>query len=655
MTRPTTTSNSIIDGGTALKQYTSFEQYLEDKYYDEIHRAIAGHINNRGRNNGFYSYTVIDPSDLQVDEIHVNNVSFHATDGSRILFNAAVQADVILKGLGKRDYDADMKYPWYTVSFTGYLSSGLNMVTITGIEDYSKDKYDKETTLSKYLVPYIYAEDLEREAEKFLEKYCRQALREPMPIPFDELLLNMGLEMYEAPLPDSIFGKTYFAEADVEVFNDSGEIVHQTVDPGTILLNPNIFFMRNIGSRNNTIVHECVHWDRHDKFFELQMLLNSELSSLSCEVVEKAGQKDIGIEGALQWMEWQANALTPRILLPAKMTHQKLNSILTMLHIADPTRDDASIMEEAIQVLADFFGVSKFAAKLRAIETGFPQAHGVWNYINGAYLPCFSFKNQALKKDETYIIDIQSACLNSLFDEGTKSALASGDFVYVDCMFCINDEKYIKATVDGGCTLTSYARQHVDECCIKFKQTFKVERTHGDAFYTQCSLCKDVDASTFCEHKCIDDEDTQDVKKRAAELKRLKNEGDRIMEIYRTLPMSFSGTLDAHMKRLMKEDGKKMTNLELSLRTGLSDRYIQELRKNEVNNISLYTVCAICIGLHLHPIFGNDLIEKSNNNYPKTVEGFFARFLIEHQYNDSLELCNQKLIEQGFHIWGKET
>lgn len=636
-----------------MKQYASFEKYLEDKYYNDIHRAITGLILKRGRNNGFYSYTVLDPSYFQVDDIHVKTVSFHSTDGNRIIFNAAVEADVILKGMGKRDYDADVNNPWYTVSFTGYLSDGLNMVTITGVDEYSANKFDKNTTLSKYLVPYLYAEDIEKEAEKFLYKYCRQALKEPMPIPLDELMFNMGLELYEAPLPDNIFGKTYFAEATVDVFNEDGEVVSQTIDPGTILLNPNIFFMRNIGSRNNTVVHECVHWDRHDKFFELQKLLNSDLSSLTCEVTEHMGQKDTGIEGALQWIEWQANALTPRILLPASTTRQKLNEILLRLHIENPERTESDIMEEAIQELADFFAVSKFAAKLRAIELGFSQAQGVWNYVNGKYLPSFSFKATALKKDESYIIDTRNACFEASLDDDVKAVLSKGDFIYVDNMFCINDEKYIMETEDGGCTLTVYARQHVDECCLKFKQKFKVNSAHGDAFYTQCSLCKDVDAAAYCECNYIDDEDNQNVEQRATELKKLKVEGGRVMEIYRSLPMSFSGTLDAHMKRLEKEDGRKMTNMELALRTGLSDRYIQDLRKEE-KNISLGTVCAICIGLHLHPIFSNDLIQKSRNNYPMNEEGFFDRFLIEHHYMDTLDLCNEKLAELGYHTWGKE-
>ena len=636
-----------------MKQYASFERYLEDKYYNDIHRAITGLIYKRGRNNGFYSYTVLDPSYFQVDDIHVKTVSFHSTEGNQIIFNAAVQADVVLKGIGKRDYDADMTYPWYTVSFIGYLSDGLNMVTITNVEDYSPDKFDKNTTLSKYLVPYLYAEDIEKEAEKFLIKYCRQALKEPMPIPLEELLFNMGLELYEAPLPDNIFGKTYFAEAIVDVFNEDGDVVSQTIDPGTILINPNIFFMRNIGSRNNTVVHECVHWDRHDKFFELQKLLNSDITSLSCEITEHVGQKDAGLEGALQWIEWQANALAPRILLPANTTRRKLNEILQRLHIDGPEKTESEIMEEAIQELAEFFEVSKYAAKLRAIELGFTQAKGVWNYVNGKYLPSFSFKDTALKKDESFIIDTRNACFEACFDDDIKSVFSKGDFVYVDYMFCINDEKYIMESEDGGCTLTPYARQHVDECCLKFKQKFKVNSIHGDTFYTQCSLCKDVNAASYCECNYIDDEDNQDVVQRAAELKKLKDEGNRIMEIYRNLPMSFSGTLDAHMKRLQKEDGKKMTNLELALRTGLSERYIQELRKEE-KNVSFGTVCAICIGLHLHPIFSNDLIQKSRNDYPMNEEGFFCRFLIEHHYMDSLDLCNEKLAEMGYHTWGKE-
>lgn len=42
--------------GMLMKQYASFERYLEDKYYKDIYHSITGLINKRGRNNGFYSH-----------------------------------------------------------------------------------------------------------------------------------------------------------------------------------------------------------------------------------------------------------------------------------------------------------------------------------------------------------------------------------------------------------------------------------------------------------------------------------------------------------------------------------------------------------------------------------------------------------------------
>lgn len=33
-----------------MKQYASFEKYLVDKYYNDIHRAITGLILKKGRN-----------------------------------------------------------------------------------------------------------------------------------------------------------------------------------------------------------------------------------------------------------------------------------------------------------------------------------------------------------------------------------------------------------------------------------------------------------------------------------------------------------------------------------------------------------------------------------------------------------------------------
>ena len=126
--------------------------------------------------------------------------------------------------------------------------------------------------------------------------------------------------------------------------------IHQEhIEAGTILINPMIFFMRNVRSRNNTIVHECVHWDRHSNFFELQKLLNDDISHISCEIVGKYDSKTSGIADALKWIEWQANALTPHILMLSEMTKVKFNEILSNTRHTYPGTRPAVIVEFVIQ------------------------------------------------------------------------------------------------------------------------------------------------------------------------------------------------------------------------------------------------------------------------------------------------------------------
>ena len=106
----------------------------------------------------------------------------------------------------------------------------------------------------------------------------------------------------------------------MELFDANlGENKKVHIDGGTILVDPRNFLLRNLGSANNTTIHECVHWDKHRKVFELEKLFNADASCISCEVV--GGASATIAKQVTEMMERQANQLAPRIQMPAEPLH----------------------------------------------------------------------------------------------------------------------------------------------------------------------------------------------------------------------------------------------------------------------------------------------------------------------------------------------
>lgn len=335
------------------------------------------------------------------------------------------------------------------------------------------DVYDEETAKA--------VEEYGDDASEFDEDEIHTFIV-PKGYHWKEVLEAMCLTVHHAPLPDGVFGRTYFNNATVDIYDRDRNVVSADIEEGTILVDPDVFFMRNIGSVNNTIIHECVHWDKHYKFFELQKLINPELTSISCAVVEEYKKGAGGLSEDLAWMEWQANAIAPKILIPAKTGRAKLSELLYTLSRAFPSDSKASIMQLAISEFADFFKVSTMAAKIRAIELGFDQAAGVFNYVDGQYYPPFSFAKGSLKKDQTFIIDRNNAIIESLFNQDLAEDFKAGRFIHAGGMMVINDPKYVVVQNEQA-ELTEYALAHVDECCLVFDRTTRVSSHYDDSFY----------------------------------------------------------------------------------------------------------------------------------------------------------------------------
>ena len=623
-----------------MKAYRTFEEYMYDKYYDKIHFQINGFLCQK-KSSAFLCTNIIpDVNRFELEDYHIMGVTYKSTGGDVLNLRLSINADVNVYGKSRYQYESDTKSIWLSVYCESILRNGLQNLKFLQVEEYSKEKYDKERNIDHYLVPYLYSDDADSIAEDFLRRHCPQALQIAMPLPIDEVVRNLGMQAYYAPLGNNIFGKTYFEASNVTVYTDNTcqETVEISVSPGTMLVNPNVFFMHNIGTWNNTVIHECVHWDRHRMFFEMMKLLNQEYRSISCEIVEIYGT-DKSKSTPLEWIEWQANTLAPKILMPASTTKKYIQDRLYYLRQTMSVNvRDAEVMAQVIQDMADYFHVSRLAAKLRAIELGFEQAHGVYVYIGGRYIPHFCFSSNSIGKNGSFVIDSISALLMIITHPVLNDLYAEDKVVFVNNMLCINAPKYIRFNDEEHPEMTEYALDHVDECCFLFTCKKQIKLDYDDSYYRACFLCREVTADSLIEAEYESDKGKNKLtEKEAASIDEIVKLSKQFESDFDKLPGSFHKTVDYHIKR------KGLTAEILSERSKISTQTISELRNKTDKPVKIDTLLKLFIGLNLNKEYCYDLMRKAGIDFPRTMEGRFFRWLVDEQTDENIERWQQYL------------
>jgi len=626
-----------------MKTYRSFEEYIYENYYDPIYNKVKGFLCQKNGTAFFSTNLIPNATSFEFDDYHIAGVTFKTIGGDALHFRLSINADVNVYGKSRYDYESDAKSIWVSVYCESILKNGLHNFKIVRVEEYSKDKFDKESSLDHYLVPYLYNEDADEVAENFLRDHCQQALQTAMPLPVQDVVRDMGMQLYFAPLNDTIFGKTYFVTTTVTVYKDDSysETEDITVPPGTMLVNPNVFFMYNIGTMNNTIIHECVHWKRHKMFFELMRLLNQEYRFISCEIVEAYG-KEKAKSTPLEWIEWQANTLAPKILMPASTTKKYIQDRLHDLRQSMPASTrDAEVMAQAILDTAAFFQVSRIAAKLRAIELGFEQAHGTFVYIEGKTIPHFSFGSKIIGKNGSFVVDSISALRMIITHPVLDALYAENKIVFVNNMLCINAPKYIRFNDKEHPEMTQYALDHVDECCFLFTCKKRIKLDYDDSFYRACFLCREITADSLLEAE-YDAElaKNQLTEEEAAAIAEIVKLSQQYESDFDELPGSFHKTVDYHITR------KGLTAETLSGRSNISTQTISELRNKTNKNVTIPTLLKLFIGLNLNKEYCYDLMRKAGVDFPNTMEGRFYRWLVDEHTDETIERW-QRYLDQA--------
>lgn len=295
------------------------------------------------------------------------------------------------------------------------------------------------------------------------------------------------------------------------------------------------------------------------------------------------------------------------------------------------------MLERIVDDLAEFFQVSRLAAKIRLQQLGYHGFEGIYNFVGDEYLRSYGFELHVMNENKSFTISFSNACLLSWKNEQFRKLMDSGCYVYVDNHFCLNDPRYVNMKNYGVYEMTDYAYQHMDKCCLLFDISYKKNKNNS------------ISITIFNEYVMYRGETTVEIEVDFSELTNVGNgsiipSGIRIFEevarINADMPSGFCGMLVYHRER------KGITQEQLVEASGVSLSTIQRFETKKDASRKLEKMMGIVLGMKLYPDFSFKLIEKSGTTFRDDIPTHCAyKMLLRHCYHLGAYECNQKLIE----------
>ena len=348
-------------------------------------------------------------------------------DEDSLFFDAILSCTIELQQFD--EYRGEMSgetSQWLIASCEAVIKDKLDSLKVSSVKPWSRDSKPSGNGIaaSKSIVPIIARKDLDKEATAFLEKYYPEALVEPMRVPIEDIAkeklhLNV-VQGYRITDDFSIFGQICFSPGKVKIYDlfKTSE-KEEEVPRGTILIDAYTYWQRNSGCVNNTIAHEVYHWHRHRLYAAIKSILRNE-RFIACrcpaDMVYPIESEEWTDE---QRMEWQANNLAPRILMPIETFKTKVDELYQQYNYED-TPLKLAVLTCIADDLARFYGVSRQSALIRMTETGYPEAKSVLQAINEKEWT-FSMSTAPMAISASSLTPADSNMLMDMLSSTTKS------------------------------------------------------------------------------------------------------------------------------------------------------------------------------------------------------------------------------------------
>jgi len=497
----------------------------------------------------------------------------------------------------KRRYTADYRMRYYI----GLWHKNCSAPAIAPVAYFPKDEITEQKTAitNQYLLPIMYAEDYVKAGRRMLERYYPEALDRPTAVDGMELARRMQLEVRRVRFEQGsdIQGRIYFDWTWVELRDKSGRIRKEKIPPMTILINTDLCPTPEI--ENSTVIHECCHVFLDLPFFKLQMLSGKPFTSYTSRKRKKKGfTRD---NGPIDWMELQAEKLPAYVLMEESNTKKEIERLLKM---RGGGRSPENIFWTVCQ-LASIFKVSRSMAKYRMIELGYPEAEGVYCYIDNVRIPDYGCSG-TWERGVTYAIALKDA--GALLRESSMfaEALNSRCYTYVEGHFCLDVEQYVYRDYRQIAKLTAYARHHIEECCI----AFTVQGRYANTAYedAQAARKKEVKDKYQSRHGFGAEPGS---KERLKENKTFTEDS----QIWMKLKMRMPDGIGSAIQLILDEKG--ITQMELAMRMGVSRT---AWRKWCAERMSLRHIVAICIALDVRADIGMELVRLAGHSFLNNKE-----------------------------------
>lgn len=516
---------------------------------------------------------------------------------------------------------------YYNLHFEGtYDKKGLKIYNFSIEENLFLNKKNEENTaLNEFFVGYYKAEDFDKIANEILNKYFPEyTLTEGIDGKVIAERLGLKIKYRTLSQDSSIFGLFCFEDTMINTWNGD-KLTQEKIEANTIVVDSNaVTIYGGENSENFIVIHECVHYIMHKKFYFYNCSNDETTKALSCYT---DGKINNGLKNELQFVERQANEIAARVLLPIK----KFNLLFNNFKQICGSLQEYAKLSFAVDMCKDYFKVSRQTVLIRLRELGATDIIGLYEFIDGRYVKAYTFKDFQHDDNISFSISRYDYMVLYATDPSFRKEIDTGAYVYVDSHVCLNDDKYLFINDQGQLELTDYARDNIQECCLFFKYVYeKHDATYSDFDYMlHKRYCKDRKHDIFYPYP----EQGKTLAKEKLEL---------IEEELKKFPAG--ADLKTMVDILRKE--RNLTQNELAERAKLDENTIKRI---DGSKIKVETLMAICIGLKIPMQISRVLFLATNNNIDAVNQKMICyNNILNSMYNEDIDTINSYLKDFGF-------